>query len=194
MLYDTQGKWVATNRALRLIVGFDQMPGVRDLTIAERMVRFQTEGADGRPVTSFDMPAMRAIGGEEISAELKQSTSMKLRTLGGQEVDLSVTASPLRNAAGRITGSVAVFRDITDRRRLERRQHASLESLLIMAEAMVSDGDDLLDSGPGPDAPDSGSSQTSSQPPAAELPAMVGRGAELTLHMLGVRSRDHYRT
>lgn len=183
VLYDTQGKWVATNRALRLIVGFDQMPGVRDLTIAERMVRFQTEGADGKPVTSFDMPAMRAIGGEEISAE--RAVDLHVRMLGGREVDLSVTASPLRNAAGRITGSVAVFRDITDRRRLERRQHASLESLLIMAEAMVSDGDDLLDSGPGPDAPDSGSSQTSSQPPAAELPAMVGRLAELTLHMLG---------
>ena len=191
VLYDTQGKWVTTNRALLRVVGLDQMPGVRDLTIGERMARFQTEGADGNPVAPFDMPALRAIGGEEVSAE--RAVDIHVRMLSGKEADLSVTASPLRNAAGRITGSVAVFREVTDRRRLERRQRASLESLLILAETMVSDGDDLAASSPGPEARDPESSQTPSQPPAAELPAMVGRLAELTLHMLRMRSRDHYR-
>jgi PAS domain S-box-containing protein len=45
---------------------------------------------------------------------------------GGKAVDISLTVSPIRNAAGRIIGASKVARDITERRRVEQKSFAAL--------------------------------------------------------------------
>ena len=60
-----------------------------------------------------------------------------VHTLDGRELQLNVTGAPTHDQNGDIQGGVLIFRDVTERRRLERRTQDSLDALLIMAEALV---------------------------------------------------------
>jgi PAS domain S-box-containing protein len=60
------------------------------------------------------LPLVKAIQGESINEEL-----IYIRNSKAHEAWLSVNARPLRDDTGRIKGGVAVFRDITERRRTE---------------------------------------------------------------------------
>src|SRR5262249_29404764 len=73
-----------------------------------------------------------------------------MRRPDGPDIQFSVTGSPIRDAQGNITGGVLISRDVTERRRLERRTHEALEGLLSMAESLVQlpeQGDDLREIG-----------------------------------------------
>ncbi|MBF6590809.1 MAG: GAF domain-containing protein [Ktedonobacterales bacterium] len=65
------------------------------------------------------------------------AVDLRMRTLDGRERYVSVSASPIRDQAGRITGAVSIVRDRTDRRQMEEHARASLGALLAMAEALV---------------------------------------------------------
>lgn len=60
-----------------------------------------------------------------------------MRTPDGRVVQFNVSGGPLRDEDGSIVGAVAVYRDVTERRRLERRTHETLDALLEMAAAVV---------------------------------------------------------
>jgi signal transduction histidine kinase len=61
----------------------------------------------------------------------------RIRTLDGGELFVSVTAAPIRDRSGHVTGGVLVLRDVTDRQRRERRAQEVLSGLVAMAEALV---------------------------------------------------------
>ncbi len=66
----------------------------------------------------------------------------------GNDLQLSVTGEPVRDATGHILGTVMICHNVTERRQLERRTQDSLEALLVMAETLVqvrSDGDGAVD-------------------------------------------------
>ncbi len=79
--------------------------------------------------------------------------TVRLRRDGG-EADVSVTLSPVRDAAGRVTGASSIARDISEARRREdelRRSNASLEQFAYVAShdlqeplRMVANFTDLL--------------------------------------------------
>ena len=50
---------------------------------------------------------------------------------------INLSGAPLRDAEGRVLGAVAIARDVTGRRLLERRLHETLDALLAMAETLV---------------------------------------------------------
>ena len=71
--------------------------------------------ADGSVRPAAESPALRALAGEIVKDE--EQIVRTPRT--GELRDRQVSAAPVRDAAGNIIGSVAVVRDITDRKRVE---------------------------------------------------------------------------
>jgi rsbT co-antagonist protein RsbR len=63
-----------------------------------------------------EMPLMRAMRGEDVH----DATMVYRPKRTGRDVWLSLSARPLRNGHGEITGAISVFRDVTERKALER--------------------------------------------------------------------------
>jgi PAS domain S-box-containing protein len=127
-VYDQDGREVRTNTALHRLIGLDGAPpDYAELSLPERMALFAARDDQGRPLTSEEGPLPQALRGEIASG----SATMDLRAhaLDGRELELSVSAAPLRDAAGRVTGAVALYRDHTERRRLERSNAEQAEQL-----------------------------------------------------------------
>jgi rsbT co-antagonist protein RsbR len=68
------------------------------------------------PFAMEEMPLMRAMRGENV----QEITMVYRPKRTGQEYWLSMSARPLRDGSGQITGGISVFRDVTDRKLLER--------------------------------------------------------------------------
>lgn len=60
---------------------------------------------------------------DEVLPSLKRSESIRIETVrirkDGQQIDVSLSASPIRDAQGEIVGIVGIIRDITERKRAE---------------------------------------------------------------------------
>jgi len=117
-LCDGEGRLLATNRILRTIIGREHYADFATLSPAARAELLHARDADGRLMSPSGLPDVRALGGET----LKDNSAMDLRVrMGdGSDAELNVTAAPVRDPAGRITGAVTVWRDVTARRQLER--------------------------------------------------------------------------
>jgi len=106
---------------------------------AERLYGYTAEEALGKPVAML----CTADGAKEISHILEQvRASQQLRHYettrvrkGGALADVSVTVSPVKNAAGEIVGASAIARDITEQKRLERERRANEERLQMALES-----------------------------------------------------------
>ena len=69
---------------------------------------------DGRPFSPGEFPWRRACA----SGAVTKDVEMVAAHSAAREVRLSVNATPLRDEGGAVTGAVAVFRDVTETRRL----------------------------------------------------------------------------
>jgi len=69
----------------------------------------------GEPCKFEEMPIIRSL----LNGETIRQEDINLRLPDGNERKLLVNAAPLRDAQGQINGAVAVFQDITARKRLE---------------------------------------------------------------------------
>ncbi|HEY9282981.1 MAG TPA: PAS domain S-box protein, partial [Pyrinomonadaceae bacterium] len=90
---------------------------------AERIYGYTSEEAVGRPVTML-IPADRPDEEPHILERIRRGERIDhyetVRvTKDGRLIDVSLTVSPVRDAAGRITGASKIARDITARRRVE---------------------------------------------------------------------------
>ena len=80
---------------------------------------------DGSPRPVDEAPPLRALQGEVV-----RSQEEMVRTPGSGELRYrEVSASPVRDAAGAIIGSVSAVRDITDRKRMEEELRRSRDEL-----------------------------------------------------------------
>ena len=71
---------------------------------------------DGRPIEADEWPMSRALRGESVWSEIIEFE----REPGGPRREIDVTATPVRDAEARIIAGVAMFRDVTEERRVER--------------------------------------------------------------------------
>jgi PAS domain S-box-containing protein len=99
---------------------------------AERIFGHTAAEAIGQPI-SILIPPDRAQEEVSILARLGQggliehSETVRL-TKDGRRIDVSVTISPIKDAAGKIIGASKIARDITDRRRAEKEREKLLKS------------------------------------------------------------------
>lgn len=136
MVFDAQGRAVHVNPAARRAHG----PAGADLdffrySLTELRDLLMLRDEHGQVVPEDQLPVRRALHGELLTGE--HSTEMIMRTLDGREMALNASTAPMRDAEGRISGAVIAFRDVTERRQLERRTHEALNGLLAIAQALM---------------------------------------------------------
>lgn len=106
---------------------------------ATRMFGYQPEEVVGKPVTIL-IPPDRHDEEPNILARLRKGErvdhfgTLRVRK-DGQLVDISLTISPVRNAAGEIIGASKIARDITSQKRAEESLRATNERFRLMADS-----------------------------------------------------------
>ena len=90
---------------------------------AEKLFGHRAGEAIGRPITLI-IPPERVGEEAEIVERIRRGETIEhfetvRMTKGGQRVDISLTVSPVRNAAGEIVGASKIARDISERLRAE---------------------------------------------------------------------------
>ena len=100
---------------------------------AERMFGFSALEAVGQPITII-IPDDRLPEENEILARIGRGERVEQfqtirRRQNGSPIDVSVTVSPVRDAAGVTRGASKIVRDNTDRKRAEERQNLLLREM-----------------------------------------------------------------
>jgi PAS domain S-box-containing protein len=115
-LIDREGRYTLKNPQLNAFVG-DVIPS-RDETSA---VTWEGFDAAGRPLAREDYPGVRALRGEDVTAALY------FRRVVDNEPErwIQVSAVPLRESSGEVSGAVTVLQDATDELRIQRELQAS---------------------------------------------------------------------
>jgi PAS domain S-box-containing protein len=109
---------------------------------AERLFGYTAEEMRGRSTVTL-VPAERADEEQGIVARLKQGRrvdpfeTVRVRK-DGNRIDVSLTISPILDAAGRIVGASKIARDITEQKRAEEALRASREQLRALASHLES--------------------------------------------------------
>ncbi|HKC13667.1 MAG TPA: ATP-binding protein, partial [Vicinamibacteria bacterium] len=126
---DQQGHFLLFNRAAEAILGL----GAADVALERWSEHYGIFGADGvSPYPSSKLPLARAIRGEDVDG-----VELIVRHARRPEgVAVSVSGRPLQDPEGLLRGGMALFSDITERRRLEetRRRTRDLEEANRRAE------------------------------------------------------------
>ena len=121
VVFDAQGHVVRENAAQQRLQGTGTAPPhFAELSLPERMAFFAARDEHGRPLGPDEGPLPRSLRGEVVRGA--ETMDLRSRTLDGREVELNVSAAPLRDPDGRVTGAVAIFRDQTEQKRLAREE------------------------------------------------------------------------
>ncbi len=129
------GLFVLRNEQASLIWGRDPSG-----PLLERFEELRGRRADGTPLASDEWPLARSIHeGETVAGE-----EIWFTRLDGSEGVMEVSATPVRDATGRVTAGVALLLDVTDRKRTEERlQSARAEREVLLREARHQVGNNL---------------------------------------------------
>ena len=107
---------------------------------AERLFGYTAEEAIGQPI-SMIIPLERRDEETRILARLRQGQpiehfdTVRVRK-DGTKVEISLSISPVRDAAGKIIGASKIARDITGRKRIERELSESEQRFRTLADAL----------------------------------------------------------
>lgn len=105
---DAASRVTMANRAGMQALGVERVDAL-DLDALATRVAPADPGTE-RPLAPEERPLRRALAGETLT----ELSIVVQRGPGGPPRDLRVSASPLRDADGRIVGAVSVFRDVTE--------------------------------------------------------------------------------
>lgn len=117
ILSDAEGRVTYVNDAC-----IEILEAPPDETFEDWLSRFERFTLDGELLPCGESATARALAGETV-----RSMSIRGVTPWGKWLTISISASPIRDAEGRILGATTVFHDISERVEFERRQHELLE-------------------------------------------------------------------
>lgn len=118
VIYDEMGRLMEWNAAATTLFEFDRMPEFPALPLGMRLGNLHARDEQGRPIAPENSVVMRALRGETLTGP--HSVEMTITSISGRIKNVSASASPLRDPSGQVVGAVALFRDVTERRKLER--------------------------------------------------------------------------
>ncbi len=137
-VFDAQGRILRQNEAERTMFGFDTPPA----TVEERAARIQLRSAEGLLLSPEETPGRRVLAGETlVGGDMVETLA---RGADGHDHWFSVSGAPIRSDAGKIIGGVIAYRDVTERRNLER-EIAERAALLQTTFDAMADGVLILD-------------------------------------------------
>jgi PAS domain S-box-containing protein len=123
VVYDADGQIVRTNPAGSNVFTQGHVDKY-DKSVSGLTPRYAIMDENGQPLSLEQTPMMRVLCGEELIGS--HAVDVRLRESGHEEVQFNVGGAPLRNQEQQIIGAVCVFRDVTDRRRMEKELAALL--------------------------------------------------------------------
>ncbi|MHB9105645.1 MAG: sensor histidine kinase [Armatimonadota bacterium] len=115
VIYNTAMEIIRLNTAAESLL--ELTPDARKLPFHDRIIRSRMRSADGHPLTPDELPSLRALRGETLCGEIASITHTD-----GRELWLAISAAPIHDPQGVITGVVSTFTDITVMRELQQRQ------------------------------------------------------------------------
>ncbi|MGO8949972.1 MAG: PAS domain S-box protein, partial [Ktedonobacterales bacterium] len=118
--FDPEGRTVRMNSAQLRLLGYDVADTVDTLLPELRSGWFVISDANGETLPREAWPIYRVLRGETFTGP--QAVEMRLRTLNGREIQVSVSGAPVVNGEGRIIGGVTSTRDVTAERQLEQQR------------------------------------------------------------------------
>lgn len=125
VICDASGGIVMVNSAFANLMGLDRDPAYRSRPLRERMGLVDIMHVDGTKMRPEEWPLARLLRGEVMRGDRKDD--FRVRAFSGKDVLLNPSGAALRDESGRITGAVAVYRDVTERRRLETERELAFE-------------------------------------------------------------------
>jgi PAS domain S-box-containing protein len=132
-VYDLEGRVVRSNRAYRdTLARF--IPHDPPTTLRERVKASPMRDIEGAPLPEEQWPHTRMLRGEAILAT--DAVEVMMYTTDGEALYMSVTGAPLYAEDGQIIGAIAVHRDITAQKQLERELRQSRDELQAILEAV----------------------------------------------------------
>ncbi len=123
-----EGMIIGLNRVAEGLQGFSPTDTINRVSPHEHEPHFQLFHPGGEPFRSSDLPAIRALRGEEVAQE------EMLWRVGELTRTVMVNASPLLRTDGSIAGAVAVVQDVTEREALKAELAASEARFRSIAE------------------------------------------------------------
>lgn len=142
VVYDKHGRVLQTNTATRSLFGIQAIPR-NEQAQKEQALLLQAAQYDeqGEPFPVHRQPLTRLLRGETLTGS--KATDVLVQTLDGRKVMFNLSGSAIHGVsentgdARSIERAVVIYRDVTERRRLERRTTEALQALLAMAQTLV---------------------------------------------------------
>lgn len=118
---DDQGRPTYSNRMSVELLGLPEDPSLDSEQISSAY-QVYVAGTD-RPYDNDQLPVLRALSGETMTID-----DMEVHKPDGSVVPLEVWGGPIRDDAGNVTNAVAVFTDVTERKKVEERLREATEA------------------------------------------------------------------
>ena len=137
-VYSRDGYLLRMNAAFRKLIGLnaENESNYFSYSLDERRALLAMTDELGRPLPLEQWPQSRILRGEVLTEA--NTADIIFHAFDGRIIHLNVSGAPVRNRDGELIAALCICRDVTERRRLERRTHDAVNALLAMAESLVS--------------------------------------------------------
>ncbi|HEX5439749.1 MAG TPA: PAS domain S-box protein [Ktedonobacterales bacterium] len=137
-VFDQDGRHLRFNTAYQRLLGLDTASSdYAEHPLHERLALLAIRDEQGHPLAAEETPLARALNGEILAEE--RALDLRVRTLDGREIELRVSAAPIRAPTGQLVGAVSVYRDVTEHQKLEHTLAEQAEQLNRIFEG-IADG------------------------------------------------------
>jgi signal transduction histidine kinase len=136
VVYNHQGHVLQTNAATDHLFGLACLPSTdKARSRQELLLRAAERDERGALLPAERRPLSRLFKGRALSGA--NAVDVLVHTPDGREVLLNTSGAPIRDEKGNIERAVLIFRDVTERRRLEQHTADSLSALLAIEEVLA---------------------------------------------------------
>jgi PAS domain S-box-containing protein len=132
---DARGDIRYTNAAYRSLLALEADTDPSLLQLNNRVKWLAFRDLEGRPVPQEQVPMRQVLRGERLSGTHR--IDLMCHTYKGEDLILNISGAPIRDAAGQIVGGVVVFRDVTERLRLQQQLQYSERKLRVLVESNI---------------------------------------------------------